>query len=121
MKSIKKQIEELKNTVSELQETDNTKIYNGIVSILECLTAKVEEALVNEAVLAENFKYMDEDISDIQYEIFEEVSIEDLEEMEEEYKEIICTKCGKPIYLEESVLKNNKTIKCPYCNEDLRA
>lgn len=121
MKNVKKQIEELKNSASKLQETDNTKIYNGIISILESLSAKVEEALVNDAVLAENFRYMDEDISDIQDEIFEEVSIEDLEEMEEEYKEIICNHCGKSIYLEESVLKNNQIIKCPYCSKDLRA
>lgn len=119
MKNVKKQIEELKDSISKLENNDNNKIYDGIVSILENLSLKVEEVLVNEAVLAENFKYMDEDISDIQDEIFEEVSIEDLEEMEEEYKEIICNNCGKSIYLEESVLKNNKSIKCPYCNENL--
>ena len=65
-------------------------------------------------------KYMDQDISGLQDELFEEVSVEDLEEMEDtEYKEIKCKECGKIIYIEESALKGSKELKCPYCNNKI--
>lgn len=124
MKDIKEKIQKLNSEIEGLNK-DNEKqkiIYSKISEILESLNEKVEEALVNQAALAENMKYMDQDISGIQDELFKEVSIEDLEEMEDtSYKEIKCTKCGKPIYIEESALKGSNELKCPYCNNNIKA
>lgn len=119
MKDIKNKLDTLNGLISIVEDEKYKDIFKEMSDVLNGLYTKIDEILVNEAVLAENFKYMDEDISDIQEELFEEVSIEDLEEMEEEYKEISCEHCGKPLYIEESTLKENKEIKCPYCNENI--
>ena len=63
---------------------------------------------------------IDDDIVDIQDELFEEVSIEELEEMEDDYKEISCKNCGKPIYIENSTLQKENKIPCPYCGENIK-
>lgn len=120
MKDIKNNINSLEKMISNVEDSKYKEIFSSISNILNSLHTKIEEIMVNEAVLAENFKYMDQDISDIQEELFEEVSIEDLEEMEETFTEVQCEHCGKPIYIEESALKENKEIKCPYCNENIQ-
>ena len=117
MKNIKDKINNLRKNIDKVQDDKYKEIFNQFSNILDELNENIEEVMVNETVLAENFKYMNEDISGIQDELFEEVSIEDLEEMEEEYIEISCDNCGKTIYIEQSVLDKNEEVKCPYCNE----
>jgi len=118
VKNLKNEIEELNIAISKIQDEKYKDLFSNISEIMTGLSVKVEEVMVNQTVLAENLNYMDEDISDIQEELFEEVSIEDLEEMEEEYKEINCINCGKTIYIEESALED-EDVKCPYCNEKI--
>lgn len=120
MKNIKDKINNLRKNIDKVQDDKYKEIFNQFSNILDELNENVEEVMVNETVLAENFKYMNEDISGIQDEIFEEVSIEDLEEMEEEYQEITCDNCGKSIYIEQSVLDKNEEIECPYCNKSIK-
>lgn len=119
MKNIKNNISDLKIKISKVEDEKYKDIFGDISNILESLSNKVEEIMMNEAVLAENIKYMDDDISDIQDEIFEEVSLEELDEMEAEYKEVSCNKCGKPIYIEASALEESSYIPCPYCGENI--
>ena len=76
-------IEKLKEEISTIDKSEYKNIFfNNISSILEGLSNKIEEVMVNEAVLSENLKYMDDDISEIQEELFEEVSLEELDEFE---------------------------------------
>ena len=119
MKQIKEVINQLSTQINNINDDKYNEMFNNISFILDGLTNKIEEVMVNQAVLAENLKYLDDDLSDIQEELFEEVSLEDLDEFEDEYKEINCEKCGKPIYIESSALKENKEIPCPYCGENI--
>ncbi|HEY5524150.1 MAG TPA: hypothetical protein VIK26_02315 [Clostridium sp.] len=119
MKEIKNKIEKLNANISKIKDENYKELFNEVSSILEGLSSKVQEIMVNEAVLAENLKYMDDDISDIQEELFEEVSLEELDEIEEEFKEVSCKGCGRTIYIEASALKENKEIPCPYCDENI--
>ena len=63
-------------------------------------------------------EYIDEDIIGLQDELFEEVSIEDLMEMEEEYVEIKCNNCNKPLFVEGATISNSNSIPCPFCNKN---
>ena len=119
MKEIKKKIEVLSNNISKIEDEKYNALFLQVNEILESLSLKVEDIIVNEAVLAENLKYINDDLSDIQEEMFEEVSIEDLDEIEEQYTEINCKACGKTVFIEASALKGNKEIPCPYCNENI--
>ncbi|WP_297633473.1 CD1247 N-terminal domain-containing protein [uncultured Clostridium sp.] len=116
MKEIRKNLEILKTETAKL---DNNDITLKIIETIDMLTDKVEEVLVNQEAIEENIKFIDTDISGIQEEIFEEVSFEDLEEIEDEYEEIKCRHCGKPIFIEKSATETNEKIKCPYCGENI--
>ncbi|MGG7176127.1 CD1247 N-terminal domain-containing protein [Clostridium paraputrificum] len=119
MKELKHTIDKLNTSIENVNDGKYKEVFTNISSVLDELSRKVEEILVNEAALAENLNYLDDDISDIQEELFEEVSLEELDEMEEEYREVSCSKCGKPIYIEASTIKENKEIPCPYCGESI--
>jgi len=119
VKDIKDKIENLNANISKIKDENYKELFNEVASILDGFSSKVQEIMVNEAALAENIKYMDDDISDIQEELFEEVSLEELDEIEEEFKEVSCKGCGKTIYIEASTLKGNKKIPCPYCDENI--
>lgn len=118
MNKIRNEIKLLKDNIQRVNDDKYSDIFTNISDILDRLSDKVEDLMVNQKVIAENINYMNEDISGLQDELFEEVSIDDLEEFEEEYKEINCKNCGKPIFIEESAL-NNEDINCPYCNSKI--
>ena len=71
-------------------------------------------------MLDENVSLINDDLSEVQDEIFEEVTFEELEEFEDDYVETICNNCKKVLYVERSVLKNNEEIPCPYCNNKFK-
>lgn len=119
MNDIKKAINELNTSIDQVKSEDYKNLFTDISKILDGLNEKVEETMINQTALAENLNYLDDDISDIQEELFEEVSLEDLDEFEDEYKEVNCNSCGKPIYIESSALDENKEIPCPYCGENI--
>jgi len=119
VKDIKNKIEKLNDNISKIEDKNYKELFNAVSDILGGLSSKMQEIMVNEAALAENLKYMDDDISDLQEELFEEVSLEELDEIEEEFKEVSCKHCEKTIYIEASTLKENKKIPCPYCDENI--
>ncbi|MGL4569703.1 MAG: CD1247 N-terminal domain-containing protein [Clostridium sp.] len=115
MNHIREEIQELNSCIDKVSNNENKEILCKISSILNTLTSKVEEISVNQEIIEENLEYLDDDLSGIQDELFEEVSLEELNEIEEEYKEINCSHCNKPIFIEASALEENNDISCPYC------
>ena len=67
------------------------------------------------STMEENMQFLDDDLSNIQDELFEEVSFDDLSELEDEYVEIKCENCNKPLFVEQQALNNNNNIPCPFC------
>jgi len=121
MEEIKKQMEDLKDAVNIIEENDKYKnCFNRITSILDLMNDEIGQLSINQEALDENIRFMDSDLSNIQEELFEEVSIEELNEIEEQYTEINCIHCNKPIYIEQSALENNEEIPCPYCNKNIK-
>ena len=39
-------------------------------------------------------------------------------EIEEEYVEINCKHCDKPLFVEKESINKNKNLPCPFCNKD---
>ncbi|OOM80023.1 CD1247 N-terminal domain-containing protein [Clostridium sp. BL-8] len=120
MEELSKEVENLKKSLSKIENKQYQEYFNNISSILELMTAKLEELTINQEAIEENIRFMDDDLSDIQDELFEELSIDELNDMEDEYKEINCAHCHKQIFIEQSALSNNEEIPCPYCNKNIK-
>lgn len=118
MKEIKDKIEKIKKEVSLIEDERYNNIFKSILSVIEDMTYSMEKMNDKQDSLEESVKYIDEDIIGIQDELFEEVSIEDLIEIEEEYVEINCKSCDKPLFVEKESITQNKNLPCPFCNKD---
>ncbi|ACD24763.1 conserved hypothetical protein [Clostridium botulinum B str. Eklund 17B (NRP)] len=120
MEKLRNQINDLKVNLSEIKSEEYKNYFSSIVSILETMDSKIEELTVNEETIEENIRFMDDDLSGLQDELFEEVSIDELSELEDEYVEATCCHCGNTVFAEQSTLKNNNEIPCPYCNKNIK-
>ncbi|AOR23918.1 CD1247 N-terminal domain-containing protein [Clostridium taeniosporum] len=120
MENLRNQINGLKSNLSKIESEEYKSYFLSVVSILEMMDNKIEELTVNQEAIEENIRFMDDDLSDLQEELFEEVSIDELNELEDEYVEATCCHCGNTIFAEQSTLKNNNEIPCPYCNKNIK-
>lgn len=118
MIDIQEILESLKKKISKVENEEYREIFGDINNLLEGISNKLEETIVKQEAIEENIQFIDEDLTDLQEELFEEVSLEDLEDFEDEYVEIQCNKCNKPLFIEKDALENNKIIPCPFCNEN---
>lgn len=117
MRDIYTKINEVKNKIDNLdiKNEQYRDIFNSFSDILLDLSSKVEDVTLRQEYLEENMEYIDNDLTDIQDELFEEVSFDDLNSIEDEYVEIKCEKCNKPLFVEQEALNNNTSIPCPFC------
>jgi DNA-directed RNA polymerase subunit RPC12/RpoP len=120
MEELSKEINNLKSNLSKIKDNEYKEYFKDIYSILETMSQKIEELTINQETIEENIKFMDDDLSNIQDELFEEVSIDELNDMEDEYTEINCSHCNKPIFIEQSTISNNDEIPCPYCHKNIK-
>jgi len=120
MEQIKKELEQLKQSLDSIENDKYIDCFKRVTSILDNMGDKIEELIVNQEFLDENMRFMDSDLSNIQDEIFEEVSIDELNDIEDQYTEVNCAHCNKPIFIEQSALENNDEIPCPYCNNNIK-
>lgn len=120
MEELRNDIEDLKKKVSSIESEQYKDCFDKVTSILENMSDKIEALIVNQESIEENIRFMDDDLTDIQDELFEEVSIDELNDMDDEYTEINCAHCGKPIFIEQSALSNNNEIPCPYCDKNIK-
>ena len=119
MENIRKNLDELKLILEENKDMDN--IFNRkLLEIVNGLYNNLEETQVNLESVAEDLSLINDDLSEVQEEVFEELSFEELEEYEDEYVEVRCSNCDKPIFVEKSVLKSEEGINCPYCENKIK-
>ena len=120
MEELRNGIENLKSNLSKIENKEYKQCFENVFSILEIMNQKIEELTVNQETIEENIKFMDDDLTNIQDELFEELSIDELNDMEDEYTEIVCAHCNKTIFMEQSTLSNNDEIPCPFCNKNIK-
>lgn len=118
MDNIKETIDNLKHNIKKLENKEYKDLFDGILNVLTLLDEKIESINERQDLLEEDMEYLDKDVTGIQDELFEEVTIEDLIEMDDEFTEIKCSNCNNKIFIEKDSLKNNKSIPCPFCKEN---
>ncbi|MGL4761531.1 MAG: CD1247 N-terminal domain-containing protein [Sarcina sp.] len=118
MDNIRENLTNLKLILDDKKNLDN-EFNRKLLEVVSGLFDAVEGMAVNLESVTEDVSLINEDLSDVQEELFEEVTLEDLEDQEDEYVEVKCQSCDKPIYVENSVLKNKEKISCPYCTNQI--
>lgn len=116
MKEINNKIEEVNSLISKVKDDTYKDIFNLLSGIILDLSNKIDNINIRQEYLEENMEYIGDDLTDIQDELFEEVSFDDLNELEDDYVEIKCNECGKPLFVEKQSVINNISIPCPFCN-----
>ena len=117
-------VKDIKNNISNLLKAmdKNTELdkefKDSLLNVISSLVDKVEEFPVNVETLDENVNLLNDDLSGVQDELFEELTLEELEEYDDEYCEVVCDKCHKPIYIEKDILNRSESIPCPYCGNE---
>ncbi|SHE94913.1 CD1247 N-terminal domain-containing protein [Clostridium fallax] len=117
-----KKLSNLYSMVKNMEKSSDEgskKILEGILDLIKDLYDEIEKLQINQETMEENLELIDKDIAGIQDDIFEEVTIDELDALDDskdEYVEIKCDKCNKEIYIEKSVLDKKENIPCPYCD-----
>lgn len=116
MRELVDKIEQLNSLINKIENDTYKEVFTSITEILSNLSNKIDDINGRQEYLEENMEYIGDDLTDIQEELFEEVSFDDLTELEDEYVEINCDECKKPLFVEKQSLANNTSIPCPFCN-----
>lgn len=120
MKEIYNKINEFKDKIQNIEGEEYKELFDSIANILEHMTSEVEEIAVRQNSIEENIEFIDNDLTGIQDELFEEVSFDELDSFEDEYVEIHCEHCNKPLFVEKEALDKKTAIPCPFCNESAK-
>ncbi|MGL4451488.1 MAG: CD1247 N-terminal domain-containing protein [Sarcina sp.] len=118
MDNIRENLVSLKVILDNNKDLDN-EFNRKLLEVVNGLFDNIEGITVNLETVTEDVALINDDLSNVQEELFEEMSFEELEEAEDEYVEVKCQSCSKPIYVENSVLKNKEKISCPYCTNQI--
>ncbi|WP_270670790.1 CD1247 N-terminal domain-containing protein [Paraclostridium bifermentans] len=120
MKYLYEEVAYLKGLAEGLEiseETKEGKIINKIVDVLESFADAIVELEEEQIELIDYVESIDEDLSDIEDDIYEEED-EDDEDDDEEYNyiEMECPNCNDFVEIDEELLYNEDIdIVCPNC------
>lgn len=105
------------------EESKEGKLLLHIIDTLEDFADAINEVYDDQADLADYVDYIDEDLSDVEEEVFGDVDDEydylddyDFED-DIDYVEVVCPHCDETIYIEEDLL--DEDASCPNCLEML--
>ena len=117
MKHLYEEVAYLKGLAEGLEiseETKEGKIINKIVDVLESFADAIVELEEEQIELIDYVESIDEDLSDIEDDIYEEDEDEDEEEFN--YIEMECPNCNDFVEIDEDLLYNEEIdIVCPNC------
>ncbi len=102
-------------------QKENTKEARILISIIELLEDVVDAIDELEASQAEQDEYLDainEDLTDIQNDIYGEDEDEDMDEGTH-YVEVTCPHCQETVYFDEEVFEEEDDIICPNCGKPI--
>ena len=107
-------IDQIKTKINDIKDDKYSDIFNSLTDILTDLSSKVEDLSLRQEYLEENIEYR---YSILKMKSIIEVSFDELSDLEDEYVEIKCEKCSKPLFVEQQALNNNNSIPCPFCGK----
>ena len=99
------------------EESKEGKLLSHIVDVLEDFADAIVEINEEQNELSEYIESIDEDLAEVEDELFEEDEDED---DEFEYVELECPNCGEEVEVDEYLLYDEEVeILCPSCKEPI--
>lgn len=119
MKYLYEEVAYLKGLAEGLEiseETKEGKIINKIVDVLESFADAIVELEEEQIELIDYVESIDEDLSDIEDDIYEEDEGDEDDDEEYNYIEMECPNCNDFVEIDEELLYNEDIdIVCPNC------
>lgn len=99
-----------------ISEDDNEgKVIINIIDILDDIVESIAELEASQAELDEYVVALDEDLTDVEDQIYGD--IDDMEDEEPLYIEVECPNCHETIYFDEELFDNEDDLICPNCHD----
>lgn len=100
------------------EATNEGKLMKAIIDVLDDFALAVEDIEELHDQLSEQVDSMDEDLTEMERVIFDELDEE--EDDEDNFIEIECPHCNEKIEVSADMIdEDNNTIECPSCHEDI--
>ena len=109
------------------ESTKEGKLLLHIIDALGDFADGLDELNERHDDLDEYVSYMDEDLADVEEEVFGDLDDEDYDEDYDEdedyddldYAEIECPNCHEIVYLDKELLSDEEEAECPNCHKKL--
>ena len=119
MKYLYEEVAYLKGLAEGLEiskETKEGKIIHKIIDVLESFADSIVELDEEQCDLAEYVESIDEDLADMEEDIYEDEDEDSDEDSDFSYVEMECPNCGDLVDIDEDLLYNDEIdVICPNC------
>ncbi|KAB3537374.1 hypothetical protein F8154_03530 [Alkaliphilus pronyensis] len=101
------------------------KLLLSVIDILEDYADAIVEISQEQDDLSEYVEALDEDLMDVEDELFEEDDYDDYDDYDDdeddvEFAEVECPYCGDELYVDEDLLEEEEVeVACPKCNRTI--
>lgn len=119
MNSLNSRVAYLKGLMEGMEidkSTKEGKVLSEMADILKDIATEIEYVKDSQEDMEEYMSALDEDLEDVENEIYGE---DDDEEDEDDYVEVKCPSCGEVVYVENDILDEEKKIECPNCGKSI--
>ncbi len=98
------------------EDTNEGKLFINIIDVLDEISQALAELETSQAELDEYVETIDEDLADLEDEVFGIYEDEDDDEGEDtHYIEVECPHCHETVFFDEDIFDDEGDIVCPNC------
>ncbi|MFS8500378.1 MAG: hypothetical protein FWJ59_01070 [Caldicoprobacter sp.] len=98
------------------EDTKEARILMNIIELLEDIVDAINELETSQAEQDDYLDALNEDLTDIQNDIYGEDEGEDMDE-DAHYVEVVCPHCQETVYFEEEAFEEEDDLICPNCGK----
>ena len=127
MELVKEKVAYLKGLAEGLkvgEESSEGKLILAMIDVLDEIAEEMYDLFEAQDELSEYVEELDEDLSDLEDEFYDEDEYDDDEEDEDEedddaFYEVQCPNCNDSIVVDEEIFINEDAIICPNCKTEI--
>ena len=93
------------------------KLIKAIIDVLDDMALTITDLEDDVIDLSDQIDAVDEDLADVEEEIYGDDDFDD-DEDDEDFYEVVCPSCGEQVYLDSEMLEED-SIDCPACGTEL--